>query len=177
MCGDIGSMVATGLSFLGGEGPAAVSAGTGSLAGSGGSSGMPWGQLLQIGGQALQGGSALDAGNQNASALRSDADAERAAASRQAQLILKQSQRQRGAARAATAASGARVDEFSLMNEGEILQAGETDAAMALLSGDRRARVLEQQAKQQKQGGLMSGVSSLFKIATVGSNWKNVLGG
>lgn len=159
MCGDIGGIFTSGINALSGLG------GNGS------------GQLFQMAGQAFQGGAAVDAGYQNASALRSDAAAERGSASLQAQRILKQTERQRGAARAATAASGARVDEFSLMNEQEILQAGETDAAMALLSGERRGRTLDQQAKQQKQGGLMSGASSLFKLATVGSNWKNVLGG
>lgn len=132
------------------------------------------GNLLKMGGQALQGVSSYASAGANADALAGDAESERAAASRQASLILKSAERTRGAARAATAASGARVDEFSLPNEDEIIRAGEVDASMALLSGERRARSLEKQASQQKQGGGMAALSSLFSIGSsyFGGNWK-----
>lgn len=131
------------------------------------------GQWLKMGGQALQGLSSVDAGGANAATLAGDAASERAAATRQASLILKSAERTRGAARAATAASGARVDEFSLMNEGEIMQAGEVDASIAILTGERRARSLEQQASQQKQGGGMAALTSLFSIgSTLMGGWK-----
>jgi len=131
------------------------------------------GQWLKMGGQAIQGVSSLTSANENASSLQADASSERSAAARQASLILKNANKTRGAARAATAASGARVDEFSLMNENEIMQAGQVDASMAVLSGERRARSLEQQASQQSKSGSMSMLTSLTNIgSTFMQGWK-----
>jgi hypothetical protein len=145
--------------------------GFGSLFSGGGNTST--GQWIKMGGQAIQGVSALASSNANAAALTGDAGSERAAATRQATLVLKNAERVRGAARAATAASGARVDEFSLMNEDEIMQAGEIDAAMAILTGERRARALEESASQQKQAGGMAALTSLFSIgSTFMGGWK-----
>lgn len=174
MCGDFASSVASLFGGMSGglseESPAGTPGGGFKLPDF---SKVTAGQWTLGAGQGIQGIADLRTGSANAGALNMDAASERAAASRQASLILKDAERVRGAARAATAASGARVDEFSLMNEGEIVQAGEVDAAMALLTGERRARSLEQQAKQQKQGGGMGALTSLFQLgSTIMGGWK-----
>lgn len=105
--------------------------------------------------------------------LRTDAAGERAAGAQQAKVILRATERQRAAARAATAASGARIDEFSLANEQEILQAGETDAAMAILGAERKGKGLEIGAKLQKAAGRAELAQSLFSASTYGmGKWR-----
>jgi hypothetical protein len=104
---------------------------------------------------------------------RLDALGEKDAAQAQAERIMKAAERQRGAARAATAASGAAIDEFALGVEQEILAAGETDAAMTVLTGERRARTLNYQADMQKAAGKGALVGSLFDAAgTAFGGWK-----
>lgn len=103
---------------------------------------------------------------------KADAAAERDAAAQQANLILRATQRQRAAARAATAGSGAKIDAFSLANEQEILQAGETDAAMAILGGKRKGRMLEIGAGYQKAAGANALAGSLFDASRQMSKWK-----
>ena len=103
---------------------------------------------------------------------KADAAAERDAASQHAEKILRATNKQRAAARAATAASGTRVDEFSLGVEQEILEAGETDAAMTILGADRRARTLRTQAKLQTAAGYGEAGGSLFRAAYA-KGWKS----
>lgn len=102
---------------------------------------------------------------------KADAAAERDAAAQQADRIMRATQRQRGAARAATAASGARIDAFSLANEQEIIEAGETDAAMVILGAERRGKALDIQSRFRRAAGYNAMASSLFGAAGQYKNW------
>lgn len=104
--------------------------------------------------------------------LKTDAAGQRDASAQQAKLILRQTERLRASARAATAASGTRIDAASLANEQEILAAGETDAAMEILSGDRRARGLEIGAKMQRASGYVKMGASLFQASDSLGKWR-----
>ena len=105
-----------------------------------------------------------------------DALFERQQAALQAKRILAATERQRGAARAATAASGARIDQFSLVSETDIVEAGELDAAMSILSGDMAARGLERKARAHKRAATDSAASTLFSVYTQQSGWKGSKG-
>lgn len=126
---------------------------------------------LAFGGGLLQTASSLMYASTQAEMAKADAAAERDAAQQQAEKIMRATQRRRGEARAATAASGAKIDQFALGVEQEILQAGETDAAMAILSGERKARGLETSAKLQRASGFMSAGESLFSTAYGMRGW------
>lgn len=114
--------------------------------------------------------------NSVAAQNRIDAAGELDTAQAQAERILRATERQRGAARAATAASGAAIDEFALGTEREILAAGETDAAMTILTGERRARSLNHQAEMREAAGLFAMGSSLFDAASTIKGWKGIKG-
>lgn len=129
-------------------------------------------QMLMAAGTIGKGAADMMYAQSQAKLAMSDAESERDAAAQQAKLILQATQRRRSEARAATAGSGAKIDAFSLANEQEILQAGETDAAMAILSGNRKARGLEIGAGYQKAAGLNSLSGSLFSTAAQMKGWK-----
>jgi hypothetical protein len=132
---------------------------------------MCTGAEMMMGGTLFKGVSDLAAGEAQNTMAKAAAAGERDAASQQADRILRATQRQRGAARAATAGSGARVDAFSLANEQEIVQAGETDAAMEILTGKRRGRSLEIEGQFARAAGLNSMGSSLFSASAQYKNW------
>ena len=111
-----------------------------------------------------------------ASMARQDAADERQAATMQAQRILRAAERLRGAARAATAASGAKIDQFSLANETDILAAGETDAAMTILGGERDARMLETKSRLLKAKAKTGIATSLFSLGSQAGGWKGTIG-
>lgn len=112
-------------------------------------------------------------GDAQNSLARADAMYEMDAASQQAQQIMRAARRQKGAARAATAASGARIDEFSMGAEQEIEQLAQEDAAMTILSGKRKARGLEFSGAAAKRAGKAELAGSLFSAASTGySGWK-----
>ncbi len=130
-------------------------------------------EALMMTGQ-VAGGLARSAyGDAQASLARADAMYEMDAASQQAQQILRAARRQKGAARAATGASGARIDEFSMGAEQEIEQLAQEDAAMTILSGKRKARGLEFSGAAAKRAGKAELAGSLFSAASTGySGWK-----
>jgi len=132
------------------------------------------GQNMQLAGTAAQGVASVAYAEAQYQMAKTDAASERAAAADQAALILKATLRQRSAARAATAASGAKIDAFSLMNEQEILQAGETDAAMTILSGERRAKTHMIGGKAARAAGLQSAASSMFSASSQIKGWKGI---
>jgi hypothetical protein len=129
------------------------------------------------GGKVLGGFSEMAYQSNLAAQSRMDAAGEADAAQAQAEKIMRAANRQRGAARAATAASGAMIDEFALGVEQEILTAGETDAAMTVLTGDRRARALRAQASAQQAAGKGALMGSLFDAAgTAFGGWRGTTG-
>lgn len=131
---------------------------------------MCTGAELMMAGNVFQATSSIAHGMTQAAQAKADAAMERDAATAQAEVILRKTERQRAAARAATAASGTRIDEFSLGVEQDILQAGEQDAAMTILSGSRRGRAIVESGRQQRMAGFMEGGGSLMRAAY--SGWK-----
>lgn len=120
---------------------------------------------MQVGSSLLQGSAANNAAKSQAASLNYEAMAERDAANAQAEKILRATRRERGAARAAIAASGTALDEFALRNEQDIQALGEADVAMSILSGERRGRQTEQQAAQVRQAGRNTMTASLLRGA------------
>jgi hypothetical protein len=105
-----------------------------------------------------------------------DALMERQYATLQAKRILAATERQRGAARAATAASGARIDQFSLVSETDIVEAGETDAAMSILSGEMAGRGLERKSRAHRRAATDAAATTLFNAYGQTSGWKGAKG-
>ena len=132
------------------------------------------GQQIQMGGTALGGVSQYLYHDAQATQAKADAVTTRDAAAAQAERILRATDRERGRARAATAASGAQIDDAALRVEADITRAGETDAAMTILSGERQARSSEIGARMQRASGLSAISSSAISAAY--SGWKGAKG-
>jgi len=130
-------------------------------------------EMLMMGGQ-VAGGLAQQAhGSAQRSLAEADALYEKDVAQQQAEKIMRAARREKGAARAATAASGARIDEFALAPETEIDILSREDAAMAILSGDRRARTLRYSGDMAKAAGNAAMSESLFRAGVTGfKGWK-----
>ncbi len=129
---------------------------------------------LMMTGQVLGGLSRNAQGSAQADLAEADALYEIDAAQQQAEKIQRAARRERGAARAATGASGARIDEFALEPETEIDALAGEDAAMSILSGERRARSLRFSGAAAKRAGRNDLTASLFRAAGTGfDGWKN----
>lgn len=134
---------------------------------------MCTGAEFMMAGQGIGALSSLLAADTQRMQAKADAAGERDAAQQQAEKILRATERRRGEARAATAASGVRVDQWSLPVEQDIIQAGETDAAMTILTGNRRARAIENGGRMAMAAGLMDASTSLFKAGGgLGGGWR-----
>lgn len=130
-------------------------------------------QIMAMAG-GLSAASSLIQADTQAQQNKAEAAGQRDLAAQQSERILRATARQRSAARAATAASGAKIDEFSLGVEQDIQQAGEMDAANVLLGGERTARAMEQSAKLARAQGLNNASASLLEVSYKG--WKNPKG-
>jgi hypothetical protein len=80
-----------------------------------------------------------------------------------AEKILRAARRQKSAARAATAASGVRLDEFSTGAEAEIDELSMQDAAMTILSGKRQGRAIRYGGTMARMAGENERSGSLFR--------------
>lgn len=129
-------------------------------------------QQVQLGATALGGISQALYHDAQRVQARADAAAETDVAQQQAERILRATARRRSEARAATAASGARVDDFALGVEEEIVGAGEHDAAMSILGGERRAGALRTQARLSGAAASNALAGSLFEGAYKLSGWR-----
>lgn len=130
-------------------------------------------EAMMMGGTVLGGFSRKAQGDAQASLAEADARYELDAAAQQAEKIQRAARREKGAARAATAASGARIDEFAMGAEKEIGVLSEQDAAMTILTGQRRARSLRYSGEAAKRAGRSEFAGSLFRAAAVGyGGWK-----
>jgi|GEM_PF-2865721 len=135
------------------------------------------GTVMAVGGQILGGMAQKAQGSAQASLARAEAMQERDTAAQEALIIMRAARRQQSAARAATAASGVRLDEFSMGVEDEIGQLASQDAAMTILSGNRRAQGLEFRADTARRAGRSQAAASLFSAAATGySGWKGSKG-
>lgn len=133
-------------------------------------------QQVQLGATAFSGISqALYHDTQRIQA-NADAAAERDVAQQQAERILRATARRRSEARAATAASGARVDQFALGVEQDIVGAGEHDAAMVILGGERRAGALRTQGRMSGAASMNALAGSLFEGSYKLSGWRGARG-
>lgn len=130
-------------------------------------------EMMMMGGQVAGGLSRSAQGDAENSLARADAAYERDASQQQAEKILRAARRQKGTARAATGASGARIDEFSLGAEQEIDTLANEDAAMTILTGKRRANSLEFAGASAKRAGRNALSASLFSASQTGyDGWK-----
>lgn len=114
-------------------------------------------------GQVSQGNASASFGRAQEHLAEADALYTEDAARHQAELILRAAQRQKGAARAATGASGARIDEFALAAEDEIEQLSQEDAAMTILSGQRQGRSIRYGGTMARLAGENERSASLFR--------------
>lgn len=133
-------------------------------------------QQVQLGATALGGISQALYHDAQRVQAQADASSERDVAQQQAERILRATARRRSEARAATAASGTRVDDFALGVEQDIVGAGEHDAAMSILGGERRAGALRTQARMSGAAAMNSLAGSLFEGAYKLAGWRGAKG-
>lgn len=130
--------------------------------------------IVGLAGAAVSAGAAIQQGQDQKFRLDQEALNEKDAAKAHAEMIMEMVRRERGAARAAMAAGGTALDDFSTINTDEIERMGARDEAMTLLTGVRRARSLEhagdaayQSAKYEAIGGMIGAGGSVY------GNWKS----
>jgi hypothetical protein len=121
---------------------------------------MCTGAEFMMAGQGIGALSSLLAADTQRMQAKADAAGERDAAQQQAEKILRATERRR-------------VDQWSLPVEQDIIQAGETDAAMTILTGNRRARAIDNGGRMAMAAGLMDASTSLFKAGDgLGGGWR-----
>jgi hypothetical protein len=138
------------------------------------------GSMLSVAGQVAGGLASAEMGKTQNVLAQADAAYERDTAEQQATRVRREVMRQKGAARAATAASGARLDEFALGAEHEIGMLGAQDASMLILTGKRRAEAMERGGRMSARAGRNRLEGSLFR-ASMGEDglfgkWKGAKG-
>ena len=154
-----------------------------------------YGSLMQIGGQLYggyaQGRASAARASQEAyqgAMVQANSEADAAsiadAAMQHARKLRNLTRKEVSGARAATAASGVALDEFSMINTMAIDEAGEQDAAVAILNGDRQARqvltsgrqsarALESSSKNSARASRDAFMSGIVGAAgTAYSGWK-----
>lgn len=131
-------------------------------------------EIAALAGAAISAGSAINSGQEQKARYEQEALNEKDAAKAHAEMIAAAVRKEKGAARAAMAASGTQLDDFSNINTDEIDRMGAHDEAMTMLTGARRARSLEyagdaayQSAKYEAVGGMVSAGGKAY------GNWKN----
>lgn len=131
-------------------------------------------EIAMLAGAAVSAGSAVQQGADQKARYEQEALNEKDAAKAHAEMIARAVRREKGAARAAMAASGTQLDDFSTINTDDIEFMGSQDEAMTKLTGARRARSLEyagdaayQSAKFEAIGGMIRAGGSAY------GNWKN----
>ena len=121
-----------------------------------------------------QGVTARREGKEQEADLNYQAAVERDNAQAEAQQLRRQGERDRGTTLAAAAASGVKIGEGSVLDaEREVMQDAETDASMAILNGERRARGLNTQAGRSRRAGrnaaYTAGLSTASSLLSMGS--------
>lgn len=133
-----------------------------------------YGSALQRYGLYTQGLNAALEGYARDAMAKADAAGVRDVGKQQARQIMRTTRRAVGSVRAATAASGARIDQFSTPAEAEVDMAGETDAALALLGAENQARGIEMSGKAQRARGIVQLGTSVFEANF--SGWRGAKG-
>lgn len=109
---------------------------------------------VQTVGQVQQGRAAQRQANEQAAWDEYQAKVARSDAEREARLIRREGARARGETLSALAASGVEIGEGSALEaERQVMTDYETDAAIAILSGERAATGMEAQAVQRRRAG------------------------
>ena len=118
-------------------------------------------EIAALAGAALTAGSTVYQGQQKRDLADEEAANARDEAAAEAEKVARATQRQASAARAATAASGTQLDEFSMINTNEIQQLGSEDQAMTILTGQRRGRSREFEGDMAYQGAKFDAIGGL----------------
>lgn len=119
-------------------------------------------EIAAVAGAALSVGSTVYQAKQANEAADQDALNEKDAAAQQAENIMKARRKQVASARAATAASGTKLDEFSEINTSDIERGAANDAQMTLLTGQRRGDSLTYGNEARTTGAYASGAADLL---------------
>ncbi len=107
---------------------------------------------------------------------RADAEALKDEATAHAEKISAAVRREKGAARAAMAASGTQLDSFSEINTSDIERLGASDEAMTMLSGRRRARSLEYSAHLSDQAARYEAIGGFAEMGgRAYTGWKGAV--
>lgn len=130
----------------------------------------------QIAGNIQQGNAARQAANDQASWDEYQAKLSRAEAEAQASRIRRAGRVARGETLAGAVAAGVKVGEGSALDaERQVMQEYETDAAMAILSGERAAVSSEVQASSRRRAGRDARRAGYINAGTsllsAGSSW------
>jgi hypothetical protein len=121
----------------------------------------------QIGGSLMQGYSSMQAGRAQRRLADAQAVAELDTATAQAEDIRRKTRSTRGAARAALAGAGVAVDAGSALDiDQDIAMRGFSDAEMALLTGQRRARQLRYEGRLAQIEGRQAIGASLLQAGS-----------
>lgn len=114
-----------------------------------------------------KGNAEKNAQDEAAASLNYQAAVERDNAQAEAQAIRRDGRRNVGTTIASIAASGVKVGQGSAADaERQVLQDTETDASMAILNGERRARGLDTQAVSRRRAGRDARASGYVGAAT-----------
>lgn len=132
-------------------------------------------EIAALAGAAVSVGTAGYAAKQRTEADEQNAAYEKDAAKEQAERIMRARKRQVSAARAATAASGTKLDEFSMINTNEIERLGASDEQMTLLTGERRGRSLMSGAANDESAAKLNGIGDLL-VTGYQVGWKKPKG-
>lgn len=134
-------------------------------------------EIAMLGAAAFSAVGQVQAAGDNSQARYLQAAEETQAAEDHARAIRDATRRRSGAARAAMAASGTALDEFSTVNTNEIERLGGSDEAMTILTGRRRDSALRRQADNEEQGGLFDAAGGLVGAGVSAySGWKGSKG-
>lgn len=115
-----------------------------------------------LAGTAVSTAVSIDAANERDDQDERDAAYAKDAAKAQAENIMRARRKQVAAARAATAASGTRLDEFSEINTNEIEREGASDEQMMLLTGRRQADSMTYGKGNGARAAALNGVGDLM---------------
>jgi hypothetical protein len=134
-------------------------------------------EIAMLAGAAVSAVGTVQAAGENSQARQTQAAEESQAAEDHARAIRDATRRRVGAARAATAASGTALDEFSTINTREIENLGGSDEAMTILTGRRRSSALSRQADNEQSAGLFDAFGGLAQAGgSAYSGWKGAKG-
>ncbi|OWQ92033.1 hypothetical protein CDN99_06655 [Roseateles aquatilis] len=140
------------------------------------------GTTVAIGGQLQQGRAAQRAANESAAQDEYTALVEQDNALAQAQQIRRQGESARGQMLAAVASSGVKIGAGSTLDaERQVMQDYETDASMAILTGNRSAAGLRGQAELTRRAGrnarAASNIAAFNTLLSSGSQGMKLAGG